>query len=232
MSKGDMIVWVEDFNAHGDSECKHYINESERAGYTKLGAYQMSYRSNDRVIIVSQRLSDLLFKRLSAYFPDSINNDGSIWEPIGLNEVFRFCRYDRGGTFDAHRDAYFARSVNERSFMTINIYLNDTDAGCTRFLNPTGKKIIFQCQPQAGKALIFLHDEYHDGDVLRLGSKYLMRTDLIYRLKSNINQQEYCLNDKHIQAKQIYIQTKERENKDSSAKTLNVQRKPWSCSLQ
>jgi hypothetical protein len=104
-----------------------------------------------------------------------------------LNEVFRFCRYGPGGVFGAHRDTNFSRSARERSFMTINIYLNDTDGGCTRFLDPNNREIIFPCQPQTGKALVFLHNEYHDGDALRTGSKYLMRTDLMYRLKYSTN---------------------------------------------
>jgi prolyl 4-hydroxylase len=190
-----------------------------------MGGYQTSYRSNDRVTIISQSLSTLLFKRISGYFPDSITHLGATWEPVGLNEVFRFCRYGPGGIFGAHRDTYFARSKNERSFMTINIYLNDTDAGCTRFLDPKSKEIIFQCQPQTGKALVFLHNEYHDGDVLQSGSKYLMRTDLMYRLKSQNNGQTDCSNDKRTQAKQLYAQAEEFEEKGQYDRAVQCYKK-------
>ncbi|CAF4949361.1 unnamed protein product [Rotaria sp. Silwood1] len=208
-----------------DTECQHYINESERAGYTPLDGYQTSYRSNDRVAIVSPSLSALLFKRLSGYFPDSITHHGDTWEPIGLNEVFRFCRYGPGGVFGAHRDTYFSRSARERSFMTINIYLNDTDAGCTRFLNPTNKEVIFPCEPKIGKALVFLHNEYHDGDVLRSGSKYLMRTDLMYQLKLGNETQSDCSNDKRAQAKQFYAQAEEFEEKGQYNKAVQYYKK-------
>jgi hypothetical protein len=208
-----------------NSECQHYINESERAGYTSLDGYQTSYRSNDRVTIVSQSLSDLLFKRISVYFPDSITHHDTTWEPIGLNEVFRLCRYGPGGVFGAHRDSYFSRSAQERSFMTINIYLNDTDGGSTRFLDPTNEEIIFPCQPQTGKALVFLHNEYHDGDVLRSGSKYLMRTDLMYRLKDENNGQIGCSNDQRTQAKQFYAQAEEFEDKGQYDKAIQFYKK-------
>lgn len=207
------------------SECQHYITESERAGYTPLDGYQTSYRSNDRVTIISQSLSTLLFKRISGYFPDLLTHHGSTWEPVGLNEVFRFCRYGPGGVFGAHRDANFSRSARERSFMTINIYLNDTDAGCTRFLEPSNKEVIFQCQPQTGKALVFLHNEYHDGDVLRSGSKYLMRTDFMYHLKHENNGQTSGSNDKRIQAKRLYAQADEFEEKGQYDKAVQFYKK-------
>ncbi|CAF1255013.1 unnamed protein product [Didymodactylos carnosus] len=208
-----------------DSECQHYINESERAGYTSLDGYQTSYRSNDRVTITSKSLAALLFNRISGYFPDSITHRDATWEPVGLNEVFRFCRYGPGGVFGAHRDTNFSRSARERSFMTINIYLNDTDAGCTRFLNPLNKEVIFPCQPQTGKALIFLHNEYHDGDVLRSGLKYLMRTDLMYRLKHENNGQTACSDDQRIQAKQLYSQAEKFEEKGQYDKAVQLYKK-------
>ncbi|CAF2973685.1 unnamed protein product [Rotaria sp. Silwood2] len=208
-----------------DAECQHYINESERAGYTPLDGYQISYRSNDRVTIVSQSLSTLLFKRIYGYFPELITHHNDAWKSIGLNEVFRFCRYGSGGVFGAHRDTYFSRSARERSFMTINIYLNDTDAGCTRFLNPTNKEVIFECQPKTGKALVFLHNEYHDGDVLRSGSKYLMRTDLMYQLEIENEIQTDCSNDKRTQAKKLYAQASEFEEKGQYNKAVQYYKK-------
>ncbi|UJR17950.1 hypothetical protein I4U23_004849 [Adineta vaga] len=208
-----------------DLECQHYINESERAGYTPLNGYQTSYRSNDRVTIVSSSLADLLFKRLSSYFPDTILHHSEQWQPIGLNEVFRFCRYGPGGVFGAHRDSHFSRSSNERSFITINIYLNKTDGGCTRFLDPKSEEVIFACQPEAGKALVFRHNEYHDGDILQSGQKYLMRTDLMYRLIPGNTQQIDSVNDKQMQAKQLYAQAEEFEEQGQFEKAVQYYKK-------
>jgi hypothetical protein len=51
-----------------------------------MGGYQTSYRSNDRVTIISQSLSTLLFKRISGYFPDSITHLGAKYHLIKLEQ--------------------------------------------------------------------------------------------------------------------------------------------------
>ena len=51
---------------------------------------------------------------------------------------FRFVRYKQGGIFAPHEDNCFARSSNDRSFWTVNIYLNDvyeTNGGATQFID-------------------------------------------------------------------------------------------------
>ena len=50
-------------------ECKYYIEESEKAGYLELGS---KYRTNDRVIIISEELSSLLFERIKPFLPLTI----------------------------------------------------------------------------------------------------------------------------------------------------------------
>jgi len=61
-------------------------------------------------------------------------HDGT-WNPVGLNECFRFCSYDIGGHFGAHCDGVYKRSSEEISIYTCMFYLNDDfEDGATRFL--------------------------------------------------------------------------------------------------
>jgi hypothetical protein len=76
-------------------------------------------------------------------------------EAIGLNELFRFYRYQRGHQFKGHFDESYIRNAMEASYFTFMMYLNDNyEGGETTF---RGLKIV----PRQGTALIFLHNLYH-----------------------------------------------------------------------
>ena len=52
--------------------------------------------------------------------------------------ISRFVRYKPGGIFAPHEDNCFSKSSNDRSFWTVNIYLNDVferNGGATRFID-------------------------------------------------------------------------------------------------
>jgi hypothetical protein len=66
--------------------------------------------------------------------------------------------------------------------MTINIYLADvpsSSAGATRFLSTTNE-VLAAVQPVLGQALLFRDDVWHDGEELKEGVKYLLRTDVMF----------------------------------------------------
>lgn len=95
---------------------------------------------------------------------------------IGLNELFRFYRYTPGQRFKVHRDGSYIRNEKEASFFTLLIYLNEGyQGGETRFDN----SIIVE--GNQGMALIFLHTIRHEGCVVTEGTKYVLRTDIMYR---------------------------------------------------
>ncbi|WP_052732204.1 2OG-Fe(II) oxygenase [Hymenobacter terrenus] len=94
---------------------------------------------------------------------------------IGLNELFRFYRYQRGHQFKGHFDESYIRSEQEASYFTFMVYLND---------NFQGGDITFRglsIQPRQGMALIFLHSLYHAGSEVTQGVKYVLRSDVMYR---------------------------------------------------
>ncbi|MDJ0366019.1 2OG-Fe(II) oxygenase [Hymenobacter sp. H14-R3] len=94
----------------------------------------------------------------------------------GLNELFRFYRYQRGHKFKGHYDESYARNAHEASYFTFMVYLNDNfQGGDTTF---RGVRI----RPRQGMALIFLHSLYHEGSEVTQGVKYVLRLDVMYRL--------------------------------------------------
>lgn len=128
-------------------------------------------RNNTRVMFNAPDLATHLWERLAPWLPPTFEGG---WEAIGLNERLRFYRYDPGQRFNLHRDGHFARSADERSFLTLLLYLNgDFVGGQTRFLNA-------EVQPSRGDALVFEHHLLHEGAPVVAGRKYVLRSDVMY----------------------------------------------------
>ena len=160
-------------------ECKDFISKSELIGYepatvnTEKGQIVVeTVRNNNRVIYKDPILADTLWRQLKPFAPVQIGNS----KAVGLNELFRFYKYEVGQEFKRHRDQSYIRNDIEASYFTFMIYLNDNyEGGETTFANLT-------IQPKQGTALIFLHDLEHEGTSVRQGKKYVLRTDIMYRL--------------------------------------------------
>ena len=83
-------------------ECLHYIEETERVGYSDLSQlFSSNYRSNDRVLSLCQPLVDCLWERIQPHLtrrevirvrPIGFGNQGT-WKPFRLNECCKFGRY-------------------------------------------------------------------------------------------------------------------------------------------
>ncbi|KAK4033957.1 hypothetical protein C8A01DRAFT_19168 [Parachaetomium inaequale] len=121
---------------------------------------------------------------------------GGRWEFLRVNERMRFLRYGKGGFFKPHCDAAFADTRDPartiRTMFTIHLYLNDSKAevegaelvgGATSFYSNDEKRKI-DVNPKAGRVLIFQHRRLlHSGDDVRAGTKYTMRTDIMYEFR-------------------------------------------------
>ena len=93
------------FLLHGlltPEECRHYIRETEKIGYSDLSdLFPAAYRSNDRVLAISEPLVECLWKRIEPFLtrrevirvrPIGFGNEGT-WKPFRLNECCKFGRY-------------------------------------------------------------------------------------------------------------------------------------------
>lgn len=172
---GAGIFLIDDF-LHPE-ECKRFIAISEEIGFSEAvistddgDKVMKEARNNDRILHDDKDLAERLFRRALPHLPAQI--DG--WTPSGFNERFRFYRYTNEQYFKWHQDGTHRLSANEESFLTFIIYLNDDfRGGATEF---AWEKI----QAKAGRALVFPHRLRHQGANIISGTKYVLRTDVMY----------------------------------------------------
>ena len=158
-------------------ECTRHVARTEAQGYmpatitTRKGAeVAPAIRDNDRVVLDDPVLALDLWRRLAAPLPRFL--DGC--QAIGLNERFRYYRYEPGQQFRGHTDAPFRRANGEESRLTVLIYLNeDFTGGETAFRN-------HEISARKGAALVFRHELFHEGRPVLTGTKYVLRTDVMF----------------------------------------------------
>ena len=169
-------------------ECKSFIERSETIGYeeskirTTFGeVMNKDVRDNYRVVFDDPELAASIFERVKEYLPKELDETKE-WELLNLNERFRFYRYEEGQQFKQHKDGSFVRNDNEVSKVTLLMYLNDNfEGGATRFCLENEYE-----QPKEGKLLLFRHGMLHAGCVVLSGVKYVLRTDVMYKRKENV----------------------------------------------
>ena len=168
------------------AECQQVIRFGNDGHYQSMSAdYPANYRNNDRLILNDESLAQQVLARLQGHIPKTRTHDGSSWELAGLNSRFRGCRYQNGQNFTRHRDGAYSPNEETRSFLTVMFYLNDDrefEGGHTRFYeNRFCSEIQLDVAPREGLAIIFDHDYWHDGQEVTSGTKYVLRTDVLYR---------------------------------------------------
>ncbi|MDF0675542.1 MAG: 2OG-Fe(II) oxygenase [Nitrospira sp.] len=168
-------------------ECESLIRRSESFSYeigTVGGVVAEGVRSNERVLVDDKPLADALFRRAAPWLPEVVESR----RLVGFNERWRFYRYRPGQTFQPHRDgSYMSLETSQKSEVTFLMYLNDEmSGGETRFFADM-EHVVRGCpyltvKPMTGAALVFLHSIWHEGAVVRSGEKYVLRTDVMYKL--------------------------------------------------
>ena len=115
-----------------EQECRDFIVKSEALGYepatidTEKGQIVLeTIRNNNRVIYKDFILSDKIWQQLKPFTPAKIGNSNA----VGLNELFRFYKYQPGQEFKKHRDQSYILNETEASYFTFMIYLNDDYEG-------------------------------------------------------------------------------------------------------
>lgn len=147
--------------------------------------------------------------------PDQGSVSGGEWVFDRVNERMRFLKYTKGQYFKgkhittaakhnhtntaiAHCDGayhYADEKVAFRTHYTVHLYLSDSAktsaagvgcvGGATSFLSQDTTRQL-DVDPKAGSVLIFQHkDLLHQGAEVHEGTKYTMRTDILYRWVRN-----------------------------------------------
>jgi prolyl 4-hydroxylase len=174
-------------------ECQWLIERGEAMGFEKATVNLSSgptmmpeYRNNDRVIWDDPRYAAELWERIKSLIPEGPEGQPT----VGLNERWRFYRYEPGQQFKRHRDGTLAippRTVQGvalplgRSLTTLMIYLSDScEGGETAFFTERGNEFL-RVRPETGTALCFAHQILHEGCTVTAGQKYVLRTDIMYK---------------------------------------------------
>jgi len=172
--------------AFSPEACAAWIQRTESLGYQPTGArYPASYRDNDRLVFDDPQLAATLFARMRAQLPATVERDGWRWRLVGLNERFRCCRYRGGQRFAIHRDGAYVRSPTVRSLLTFMVYLNDAagfTGGATRYFasRDASAPPLAVVRPEVGALVVFGHDVWHEGEAVHGGTKYVLRSDVLY----------------------------------------------------
>ncbi len=159
-------------------ECQALIRASETLGYaeapitTALGPVMApGVRNNTRVMVDDPKRAAALYERVCRALPLEVEG----WRCVGLNERLRFYRYTEGQQFRWHFDGSYHRHEDERSMLSLLIYLNE---GCLGGETEFASGI--SVEPQTGMALAFVHHVEHRGAPVFDGTKYVLRTDVLY----------------------------------------------------
>jgi len=153
-------------------ECARFIALVE-AGAPTLATNNPLYRDQDRVVRDDPAVAAELFARLGPHLPATV---GPL-RLVGLNERLRMYRYRPGQRFAPHTDHWYQPSPTRITLYTVLVYFNDDfEGGETRFVEHLDDIVV----PQPGLVAIFQHKLRHEGCPVLRGTKYAMRSDVVY----------------------------------------------------
>tara|TARA_Y100000310_G_scaffold150201_1_gene149614 strand:+ start:18782 stop:19324 length:543 start_codon:yes stop_codon:yes gene_type:complete len=135
---------------------------------------RINYRNNEKAVFIDPELAAFLWEKLKD--DPRLNNPG--WKLVDLNEQFRVYKYSNPEQFFAlHKDGAYQRiPLVEESWVTLLVYLNeDFEGGETSFIDG-------EVKPKTGlAALMTQHNYLHEAKRVTSGTKYVLRTDVMYR---------------------------------------------------
>ncbi|MFN7155900.1 MAG: prolyl hydroxylase family protein [Acidovorax sp.] len=158
------------------SECTELIGLAEAGGFSTAGVRTSGgpkampgVRNNERVLVESPHWVSLLSQRLTQVALPAIGAEVA----KGLPKDLRFYKYSPGQRFKMHKDGPWTEA-GLTSQLTLLVYLNEGfSGGDTSFRE-------FTVEPCTGSALLFIHDTWHEGTAVTEGTKYVLRSDVLY----------------------------------------------------
>lgn len=166
-----------------------------------LDGIQDNYQAGDpvgsyRLSIFSEAMADAVWSRLEGKLPSDVDDNGDVWRPVGVNPLFRFIKYAKGGELIPHYDAPYCYHDKKMTRKSLVIYLTSNTEGFTDFLfddqlekqekdyqdKPDyDQPVISRFIPNAGAGLIFDHRIIHKVSPMKKEKKIIIRTDIIYQ---------------------------------------------------
>jgi 2OG-Fe(II) oxygenase superfamily len=174
-------------NFFSADECQAWIdlfNSASKMDYVSHPASRsIAQRECYRWHLDDWTLSHQIFQRIrTAKLLEGLDFGFSRGEyPITCNGNLRLYKYDKGMSFGRHIDES-NRTDHGITRVTVLIYLSDCQGGgATRF--HVTRKQSFAVSPVQGSILFHVHGDQcleHEGDPVIRGTKYVLRTDLVY----------------------------------------------------
>lgn len=126
-------------------------------------------RNNQRAQFAAPDWVATLWQLLQSWPLPEVNGQRA----VGLPRDLRCYAYDPGQRFKMHKDGPWLED-GLSSQLTLLVYLNDNfEGGATDFRE-------FAVTPHTGDALLFIHDTWHEGQAVTRGTKYVLRSDVMY----------------------------------------------------
>lgn len=160
---------------------------------SSCGSYRKSWYSKEFSKVITDRISNLLFK---TYVPNNEIKDDEkeslVWTFKEVGSLFRFIKYQKGDALVPHYDESFKVGSHSKTLFSIVIYLTE---GSTQFFEETRENHSYEdfedlsselnmtpylkayCKP--GDALIFQHRLLHDCPIVDK-DKVIIRSDLVF----------------------------------------------------
>lgn len=136
-------------NLLSKEECDLITSKSSKNVFEEMERkYPSEERNNRRLIVKDEQTSELIWKRLEKIVHEKFQENQisttplgfgvrGEWNMYGVNNALRINQYSEEECFALHKDAQFAPNGDERSLMSIIIYLSeDFEKGETQFYFP------------------------------------------------------------------------------------------------
>jgi len=167
-------------NIFTEEQCKELIERADTTGWKFIDRGIADYH---RAMVVDPELANYLFEGIKHLLPSHFNGE----RIVGLNDYFRFSKYDDGGRFERHSDGINVDKQGNRACMTLNIFLNEVpEGGGTLFYRTDqyGNQVcVKNVRPKSGRGALFYNQIVHEGEPVTKGPKYLIRTDVMAALQ-------------------------------------------------
>jgi prolyl 4-hydroxylase len=139
-------------------------------------------RSSTTAVLRDPALAEDLFRRVRPHVPERMTTElGSRGRvPLVASGVFvplRIYRYEVGQHFGLHQDQSYAGEGGTRSLLTLMVYMNEGFSGGDTDFPEQERTIV----PKTGDALLFQHMLLHAGKPVTEGTKFVLRSDVLYR---------------------------------------------------
>ena len=162
-------------NLLSSEECQRYIDMFENKELVE--DINDTHRKYHRIQFDNEELANKLYMKVKSYLPKKIKKIAD-----GMNSHIRLSKYDPSQFFGIHKDGInFDKNNKKRmSYATLNIFLNDDfEGGATTFYEKDKKTIKYVCNPKKGSGAFFYSQQFHEGNIIKSGNKFLLRTDLM-----------------------------------------------------